>query len=152
MLSRLFQRSHHVRRLQANPLGDILDQFAAYLLQPGYTASFIHQLVRGAEHYGYFLGTRHPVVTSDLVSRASARQFLQDHLATCSCPVSFPRSLNACRAAVRHLLRMLDQRDPARLRPPATPRSSLLAQYDSYLRQTCGLSADTCTYRLRYAH
>jgi site-specific recombinase XerD len=151
MLSRLFQRSHHVRRLQGNPLGVILDQFADYLLHPGYTAGFIHQLVRGAEHYGYFLGTRHPVVTSDLVSRASARQFLQDHLATCSCPAPFPRSLNPCRAAVRHLLRMLDQHDPARLRPPATPLGSLLAEYDSYLRQTCGLSGHTCTYRLRYA-
>jgi hypothetical protein len=27
--------------------------------------------VRGAEHYGYWLGTRYPVVTADLVSRAS---------------------------------------------------------------------------------
>jgi integrase/recombinase XerD len=151
MLDVLFQRSHHVRRLRANPLGAILDQFAAYLLRPGYTAGFVHQLVRGAEHYGYFLGTRHPVVTADLVSRASARQFLKEHLATCSCPAPFPRSLNPCRAAVRHLLRMLDQRDPARSRPPETPLGSLLAEYDSYLRQTCGLSGYTCTYRLRYA-
>jgi site-specific recombinase XerD len=151
MLDRLFRRSLHVRRLRANPLGAILDQFADYLLRPGYKAGFIHKLVRGAEHYGYFLGTRHPVVTSDLVSRASAHQFLQEHLPTCSCSAPFPRSLKLCRAAVRHLLRMLDQRDPARLRPPATPLGSLLAEYDSYLRQTCGLSGHTCTYRLRYA-
>jgi integrase/recombinase XerD len=151
MLDNLFQRSHHVRRLQANPLGVMLDQFADYLLRPGYTAGFIHQLVRGAEHYGYWLGTRYPVVTADLVSRASARQFLHEHLGTCSCPASFPRSLNPCRAAVRHLLRMLDQRDPARLRPPTTPFGSLLAEYDSFLRQTCGLSAHTCIYRLRNA-
>ena len=94
MLNRLFQRSHHVRRLQANPLGVILDQFADYLLRPGYTAGFIHQLVRGAEHYGYWLGSRHRVVTTDLVSRASAHRFLHEHLATCSCSAAFPRSLN----------------------------------------------------------
>jgi site-specific recombinase XerD len=151
MLDRLFQRSHHVRRLRANPLGAILDQFADHLLRPGYSAGFVHQLVRGAEHYGYYLGTRHPVVTTDLVSRASARQFLNEHLGTCSCPASFPRSLNPCRAAVRHLLRMLDQRDPDRLRPPATPVGSLLAEYDSFLRQTCGFSEHTCIYRLRNA-
>jgi integrase/recombinase XerD len=151
MLDRLFQRSHHVRRLRANPLGVVLDQFADYLLRPGYTAGFIHQLVRGAEHYGYWLGTRHPVVTTDLVSRASTRQFLHEHLATCSCAAAFPRSLNPCRAAVRHLLRMLDQRDPSRLRPPASRHGSLLAEYDSFLRQTCGLSGHTCIYRLRYA-
>ena len=46
MLSRLFQRSHHVRRLRANPLAVILDEFADYLLRPGYTAGFVHQLVR----------------------------------------------------------------------------------------------------------
>jgi hypothetical protein len=106
MLDILFQRSHHLRRLRANPLGIILEQFADYLLRPGYTAGFVHQLVRGAEHYGYYLGTRHPVVTADLVSRASAHQFLHKHLGTCSCPASFPRSLNPCRAAVRHPLRM----------------------------------------------
>ena len=90
MLDALFQRSHHVRRLRANPLGVILDQFADYLLRPGYTAGFVHQLVRGAEHYGYWLGTRHPVVTADLVSRASARQFLHEHLANCSCSARLP--------------------------------------------------------------
>ena len=47
MLDRLFQRSHHVRRLRANPLGAILDQFADYLLRPGYSAGFVHQLVAG---------------------------------------------------------------------------------------------------------
>lgn len=151
MLDNLFQRSHHVRRLQANPLGVMLDQFADYLLRPGYTAGFIHQLVRGAEHYGYWLGTRYRVVTTDLVSKASTRQFLHEHLATCSCAAHFPRSLNPCRAAVRHLLRMFDQRDPSRLRPPATRHGSLLAEYDSFLRLTCGLSGHTCIYRLRNA-
>lgn len=151
MLNRLFQRSHHVRRLQANPLGVILDQFADYLLRPGYTAGFIHQLVRGAEHYGYWLGSRHRVVTTDLVSRASAHRFLHEHLATCSCSAAFPRSLNPCRAAVRHLLRMLDQHDPSRLRPLASCHGSLLTEYDSFLRQVCGLSAHTCIYRLRNA-
>ncbi len=151
MLDKLFQRTHHVRRLQANPLGATLDQFADYLLRPGYTAGFIHQLLRGAEHFGYWLGTQHPIVTTDLVSRASVHQFLHEHLATCSCAAPFPRSLNPCRAAVRHLLRMLDQRDPSRLRPPASRHDSLLAEYDSFLRQTCGLSGHTCLYRLRNA-
>ena len=90
MLDTLFQRSHHVRRLRANPLGAILDQFADYLLRRGYTADFVHQLVRAAEHYGYWLGTRHAVVTADHVTRASARHFLHDHLATCSCPARLP--------------------------------------------------------------
>ena len=99
MLDALFHRSHHVRLLRANLLGAILDQFTDYLLRPGYTVGFVHQLVCAAEHYGHWLGTRHPVVTADLVSRASARQFLHEHLGNCSCTAPFPRSLNPARSS-----------------------------------------------------
>ncbi len=60
MLDVLFQRSHHVRRLRANPLGAILDQFADYLLRPGYTVGFVHQLVarRSITAIGWARGTR----------------------------------------------------------------------------------------------
>ena len=101
MLDALFQRSHHVRRLRANPLGAILDQFADYLLRRGYTAGFVHQLVRGAEHYGHWLGTRHPARDGRPRDRASARQFLQEHLPICSCPAPLPARASSRRAAVR---------------------------------------------------
>jgi site-specific recombinase XerD len=151
MLNMLFQRPHHVSRLRGNPLGPVLDQFADYLLLRGYTAGFIHQLLRGAEHYGYWLGTRNSAVTTDLITRASTHQFLHEHLRVCSCAAAFPRSVNPCRAAVRHLLRMLDQDDPSRLQPLSSRHGPLLAEYDSFLRQTCGLSGHTCIYRLRNA-
>ena len=90
MLETLFQRSHHVRRLRANPLGAILDQFAGYLLRRGYQTGVVHQFVRAAEHYGHWLGTRHAAVTADQVTKASARQFLHEHLAVCSCSARLP--------------------------------------------------------------
>ena len=69
MLDSLFQRPHHVRRLRANPLGTILDQFADYLTRRGHTACVVHQLLRAAEHYGSWLGTRNATVSPDQVTR-----------------------------------------------------------------------------------
>jgi hypothetical protein len=56
------------------------------------------------------------------------------YLATCACPVPLPRDLICCRAAISHLLRMLDGRDPARRSPPPTPHGPLLAEYDRFLQ------------------
>jgi integrase/recombinase XerD len=151
MLDTLFQRPHHIRRIRANPLGTILDQLAGYLNRRGHRACVVHQFLRSAEHYGYWLGTCHIPVTQCHVTRASARQFLHEHLGACACPGPFPRSLVTSRAAVNHLLRMLDQQDPARLVLPPTPHDALLAGYDGFLRRTCGLSEHTRLYRLRYA-
>jgi integrase/recombinase XerD len=151
MLDVLFQRSHHVRRLRANPIGLILDPFAEYLLRRGYTSNFVHQLLRAVEHYGHWMGTRHTPVTTDDVTEASTQQFLHEHLPTCSCSAHFPRDLVLNRAAINHLLRMLAAQDPARLLPSPTRHGPLLAEYDDYLRQTCGLSVQTRLYRLRNA-
>jgi site-specific recombinase XerD len=151
MLDALFRRSHHVRRLRANPLGVILDQFADHLLRRGYTTNFVHQLVRAVEHYGYWLGSRRTLVTADDVTEASIRQFLHEHLPICSCAARFSRGLIPSRTAINHLLRMLAAQDPARLLPPPTRHGPLLAEYDDFLRQTCGLSGHTRLYRLRNA-
>jgi site-specific recombinase XerD len=151
MLEMLFRRSHHIRRLRANPLGVILDQFVDYLLRRGHKTSVVHQFVRAAEHYGYWLGTCHTAVTAGHVTRASTRQFLHDHLAVCSCPAGFPSSLVSSRTAVNHMVRMLDQQDSARLLPPPTQHGLLLTEYDSFLLQVCGFSEHTRVYRLRNA-
>jgi integrase/recombinase XerD len=151
MLDALFQRSHHIRRLRANPLGAILDPFADHLLHRGYTTNFVHQLLRCAEHYGHWMGANHTLATADDVTASSARRFLREHLPICSCAARFPRSLVSNRAAINHLLRMLAELDPARLLPPPSRHGPLLAEYDDYLWRTCGLAEQTRLYRMRNA-
>jgi integrase/recombinase XerD len=151
MLDTLFTRSHHVRRLRGNPLGEILDQFVGYLLRRGHQTGVIHQFVRAAEHYGHWLGTCHSAVTVDHITTASTRSFLCDHLAVCSCSPSFPRNLIASRAAINHMMRMLDQQFPIRLLSPPIFHGPLLTEYDRFLRQTCGFSEHTRIYRVRNA-
>jgi integrase/recombinase XerD len=151
MLESLFPQAHRVHRLRANSLGALFDPFAEFLVHRGHAASSIHLFVRATEHFGYWLGSQHAVVTANEITKAAARRFLDEHLPTCSCPVPFPHSRGPARTALNHLLRMLARHDPARLLPPATPHDALLAEYHHFLAQICGLAAQTCLYRLRYA-
>jgi site-specific recombinase XerD len=150
MLDSLFRDAHHVQRLRANPLGALFDPLAQFLVGRGHATGFIHQILRAAEHFGYWLGTQHAAVTAALVTRAAARRFLDDHLPACSCPRPFPCSRAAAQTGLNHLLRMLALDDPARSLPPATPHAALLAEYDNFLRQTCGLAPRTCVWRLHF--
>jgi hypothetical protein len=43
MLETIFRRTHHLRRLRANPLGAILDQYVEYLIGRGHTTNVVHQ-------------------------------------------------------------------------------------------------------------
>jgi integrase/recombinase XerD len=151
MLDTLFQRPHHLQRLRANPIGAVLDSFAEYLLRRGHARGTIHQFLRAVEHYGCWLGNQYTVVTLEHITSASAREFLHEHLPLCSCSTRFQRGLIASRAAINHLLRMLVQRDPARVSSPSDPHGSILAQYESFLERDCGLSDHTRIYRLRNA-
>jgi site-specific recombinase XerD len=150
MLDELFRRHHHVRRLRANPLGARFDPLTELLFRRGHGPGLIHQYLRALEHFGHWLGACHPVVAVDQVTTASVRQFLQEHLPHCSCTAVSPRECATNLAAPRHLLRMLAQQGPSRL-PPPSPHDALLAQYDHFLRQTCGLSEHALVYRMRNA-
>ena len=147
MLDSLFRRLYHIRRLRASPLGTLFDPLVGFLLRRGHAVTFIHQIVRAIEHFGYWLQSQHADVTADKVTPISISRFLHEHLPRCSCPLPFPRTFLLARAALKHLLRIRTRGNPARLLPPATPQDRLLAAYDHFLRQTCGLVAHTCLYR-----
>jgi site-specific recombinase XerD len=150
MLDSLYRGARHPQRLRANPLGALFDPFARFLVGRGYAAECSRAILRAVEHFGYWLGTQYAAVTAALVTRAAARRFLDEHLPACSCPLPFPRSRGAAQAGINHLLRMLALDDPARSLPPATPHGALLAEYDNFLRNTCGLAEQTRVCRLHF--
>jgi site-specific recombinase XerD len=151
MLEEFFRRPHHVRRLRANPLGPFFEPLTELLSRRGHGLGLIHQYARAVEHFGHWLGACCAVVSAAQVTTTSVRHFLQEHLPHCSCKMGFPRSRAMNLAALRHLLRMLAQQDPGRLLPPPSPYDALLAEYEHFLRQTCGLSEHTRIYRMRNA-
>jgi len=142
MLDALFQRSHHIRRLRANPLGAILDPFADQLLRRGDTTGFVHQLPRRGT-LRPLVEAHHTPVTADDVNGASALRSIREPLPICSGAARLPRSLISNRAAINHLLRMLAAQEPARLLPPPSRHGPLLAEYGDYFRRTRGLAEQT---------
>src|SRR5947209_1662082 len=104
MLDSLFPGAQHVQRLHANPLGALFDPFADFLVRRGCASSSIHALLRAAERFGYCLGSQHATVAGAQVTKVSAHRFLDEHLPTCSCPLSAEREVVASRSRVRTIL------------------------------------------------
>src|SRR4051794_39580440 len=121
MLDSLFQRPHHIRRLRTGPLGSLFDPLVGFLLRRGHAVTFIHQIVRAVEHYGFWLQAQHAKVSADDVTPGSVSHFLSKHLLNCTCPLPFPRSVNHARAALNHLRKVLNSDFPTQPLPPATP-------------------------------
>src|SRR5262249_20110813 len=132
MLEEFFRRPHHVRRLRADPLGTLFEPLTELLSRRGHGLGLIHQYARAVEHFGHWLGTCYPVVAAELVTMASVRHFLQEHLPYCACTTGFPRSRAMNLAALRHLLRMLAQQNPARLLPPPSPSDAALDETNPF--------------------
>jgi integrase/recombinase XerD len=81
------------------------------------------------------------------------RSFLDRHLPGCRCPRGGPRARITVRAALRRFV-AAQQRDgyappPVSDVPPAI--AIAVADFDEFLRETCGLAENTRLYRCRYA-
>ena len=129
-----FNGPHHIRRLQANPLGAILDSSPTICsVAVIRRASSTSWCARGALRLlvGHAVRRR----DRDHVTQASSRQFFHEHLRDLLVPGSpSPAASSPSRARSNSSCGMLDQRDPSRVWPPATPHGLSWPRYDSYLR------------------
>jgi integrase/recombinase XerD len=134
----LFSRSVQ-RRMAANHLGIILDEFARDLEDAGYLRRNIQKALRIAEHFGRWLGrgrVRPQQITPDVVDR-----FVRLHLPRCCCPEPAPATPQRCRAALNRLCELLQRRGLLPQWPkPLTPLDRLIGRFDHYLFRVCGLS------------
>jgi site-specific recombinase XerD len=142
MLESIFRRKPVRARIEANPIGSILLEYAAYLSSRGHRTGPMHQYVFAVEHFGQWLGDRP-------INCAVVNRFIQRHLPRCRCTKPCSRNVACVRAALRQLLDMLGQERPRAAEVAALDR--LLRDYEGHLRQVCGLSNTTVFYRLRYA-
>lgn len=142
MLENLFEARWVLARMRANPIGEDLEQYAAYLIGRGHTTSTAREHLNAAEHFGRWLGQRP-------LSRTTARRFIQCHLPVCRCPSPAVRDLNTVRAAVNRLLEFKGVASVAVARPGGFA-GDLLRRYEERLITARGLAA--ATVRRRLAH
>jgi hypothetical protein len=90
MLDSLFCRPRVRARMRANPLGNWLESYVAYLDARGHPQGTIQQYAQAVEHFGGWVARRG--VKPEDVTRATIDSFLHEHLPHCQCPAPGPRS------------------------------------------------------------
>jgi integrase/recombinase XerD len=150
MLDHVFRRPSVRDRIRANLLGEWLPDYISYLVARGHAPHLIQEYARSVEHFGSWLASEH--LAPEAITRATIRSFLRDHLPACRCPGPAPTTFRHVRAALNHLLQ-LPGGPTQRARPaaPPSPVDAVLDRYRNHLRDICGLTEVTCSYRLQYA-
>jgi integrase/recombinase XerD len=138
MLDHVFRRPSVRERIRANPLGKWVPEYVAYLIARGHPPRLIQEYVRSVEHFGCWLASEHLAIG--------------EHLPACRCPGPAPTTLRFVRAALYHLMRLPGgPMERPRLASPPSPVDVVLDSYRKHLRDICGLTEVTCSYRLQYA-
>ena len=151
MLERLFDRPDVLRRLRAQPSGELLEAYATYLQARGHARSTMRGYVWAIGHFNSWLHRRRRPLQAANAELVQA--FLRDHLPACRCPSPAPKRLTTVRQALNHLLCLLRGQGRSDARPVVTPTpmDTALEQFRLHLRDTCGLAESTCRSRIRYA-
>ena len=118
-----------------------LAAFERHLVERGHAAAYIAVCKRSVEHLSSWMRQEHRRLAE--IDEALVAEFVDDHLRTCHCG-AFPHDRRAVHAALVHLLRVL--RSVGAIAGEAidtTPVGDELRQYDQYMAQVRGLSANT---------
>lgn len=135
-----------LRSSPENRPGPIVKQYVDYLVRCGYAAIGVQESARVVEHFIRWLGRRS-------ISRATARQFLRQHLPRCRCQTPVIRDFPRNYMALHRLLAMVQP--PAETRRSEFPRGfvgDLLRRYQERLVSVRGLAVGTVRNRLRSVH
>ncbi len=138
----------HPDWLASQPLGPVARQYIESLQREHYSELTIRHYLSALAHFNYWAGTRSLVLSK--IGQAVIGEFIGLHLPTCACPPPCFRGRREMGAALRRLLRLLQQERLVEAQSPlSTPASQELFQFRQYLTSMCGLAISTCSYRLR---
>ena len=138
------------RRMAANYLGIILEDFARDLQSAGYLPGTIQGYLRVVEHFGCWLKRRH--LSPQQITAEVMEHFERRHLPRCGCPPPAATTARGCRTALHRLWEFLQRRGVVVQRLPAlTPIDRLMGGFEHHMSQTCGLAEATRCYRRRYS-
>lgn len=148
MLEYVFSSGEAIARLRQGPLGEIVDDLAAYLCQRGHSLVTVQGYLRAVGHFSHWLGIRR--ISISALSGKQLHEFLRVHLHECRCPVPFGGPLAQLRAAPRHVMKFLQSSGRLPVGSAARPADALIAEFQTHLRLTRGASAPTCGPYCRY--
>ena len=149
MLDDVFDRAHVCRRLRANALGVILDDFSKHMQQRGLARGTMQQYLGALEHFGRWLHKQRRL--PKVITNESISAFLTGHLPKCRCQAHCPSRFLNVRAALHQLIRMLRERGqlPVRKYKP-TAMDIVVDGFRVHLAENCGLAERTIEKRAYY--
>ncbi|MFC1601266.1 tyrosine-type recombinase/integrase [Candidatus Sumerlaeota bacterium] len=150
MLEQYYITSHARNRIRNNVLGASLERLADYLSDRGHTLEVLQSYMQAAEHFGYWLRKKRILPAS--VDAAVVEEYLQRHLPHCRCPKPAKRSVITNRAALKHLLNILqpDREIGLSRNSGDSPIETELRAFEVYLKDTCGAARTTRVQQKRY--
>jgi integrase/recombinase XerD len=129
------------------PLNQLIDSYVGELARQRYARGILGAYLRCIAHFSYWLGSKRFSATD--VDEVLVEHFIRDHLPACRCPEPCRSVVSEMRAALHHLLALPFYVDAI----PTIGRDPIaleLHQFYEYLRDTCGLTKSTCSYRVRH--
>jgi len=146
MRSKTVVRARGLGQLRSSILRDVAEEYSAYLARRHLGWVTVESYLRIAAHFARWLGRRGAAPDRSLVGR-----FMSEHLPRCRCRVRVLRSRIATRAALRHLLAVLQaQRSFAEELARPLPVDVEVARFDAYLRDVRGCAPATRHQRSVY--
>lgn len=135
------------QRLARKWLGDgdfarLFNACVEKMVDERYSPSTISLLTGGLTHFLYWFKKSGRTVSE--IDASATTEFIDCHLAHCNCAASFARTRSAARWSIGILLKVL--RNQGRAVDPISPSGNIdsaLLEYDSYLKDVCGLAPDT---------
>lgn len=139
--------AHLTRRdwLTQGPLSELT---ASYIkaLQIHHYQGTIRSYLRCLAHFSYWM--KGEGLTPESIGHELIEHFVREHLPLCTCPPPRRSVVGEMRAALHYLLPLLPVADGALAE--IDPIEAELDRFGDYLRHTCGLALQTCSYRVRH--
>jgi integrase/recombinase XerD len=137
--------------LSAVPPGTSSDAYIRYLTERGYADGTVHAYFGSVAHFVHWLTLNR--FDLNTVGEISIGRFLDEHLPHCRCAPRCRRARKEASAALGHFLSMLraDGTCPQEATGVPAAISAELTDFSRFLFDACGLSAATCSVRLRHA-
>lgn len=136
-----------LREHRETTAAQIVGRYAAALTARRLAPATIHRYRRVTAHFTEWWAVHHDADLSR-VRHADVEGFITVHLRHCTCRQPGSRTTADSRAALHHLLRVIDvPKVPPR---PITSVEEEVARYDAYLRDVCGAADQTRLHRTRH--
>lgn len=132
-----------------NATYEFIDRFEIYLKSRGHTQYTIQSYLSCANHFLFWLKTRH--LDENKINKSIVKRFLFKHIPECCCPEPVYKDIKTIRAALNQALSMEGYDRVRKIKVCTFPEiETEIDLFDTYLKKICGHAEATRWYHRRH--